>query len=277
MSDARYNSTRLEDLLADQALFGLTAEERLELQQLLADSGEEREDFDRIAALAALALHANGDELLPLQLQQKILAASEAHLPVARSQQQSAPSTSVILPSPLKSAGAWSRREVGAWLITTATLIALALLWAGGPLRPRREVSAFESRSELLQSAPDLLQTEWTATEDPTARGVSGDVVWSNRLQRGFLRFKGLAQNQVGQNQYQLWIFDSQQDDRYPIDGGVFDIDSTSGDVVVPIHAKLQVADPQMFAITIEKPGGVVVSSRERLILIAKPTGKSAG
>jgi hypothetical protein len=30
------------------------------------------------------------------------------------------------------------------------------------------------------------------------------------------------------------------------------------------------VLDPKMFAITLEKPGGVVVSSREHLLLIAK-------
>ncbi len=41
-------------------------------------------------------------------------------------------------------------------------------------------------------------------------------------------------------------------------------------EVVVPIAAKLDVARPYMFAITIEKPGGVVVSSRKRLPLLAK-------
>jgi hypothetical protein len=53
------------------------------------------------------------------------------------------------------------------------------------------------------------------------------------------------------------------------LDGGVFDI-PTTGEVIVPINAKLQVREPFMFAITIEKPGGVVVSSRERLPLLAK-------
>ncbi|WP_203329112.1 hypothetical protein [Candidatus Laterigemmans baculatus] len=33
---------------------------------------------------------------------------------------------------------------------------------------------------------------------------------------------------------------------------------------------KRELEDPYMFAVTIEKPGGVVVSSRERLPLIAK-------
>ena len=37
-----------------------------------------------------------------------------------------------------------------------------------------------------------------------------------------------------------------------------------------PINAKLFVQDDFMFAITMKKPGGVVVSSRERLPLLAK-------
>ena len=110
--------------------------------------------------------------------------------------------------------------------------------------------------------------------DDPDAGGVTGDVIWSNHRQQGFLRFRGMAHNDSAKSQYQLWIFDAKQDDRYPIDGGVFDIDSSSGDVIVRIHAKLRVVDPAMFAVTIEKPGGVVVSDRKRLLVVAKPGEK---
>lgn len=82
------------------------------------------------------------------------------------------------------------------------------------------------------------------------------------------MTFSGLPVNNPSEEQYQLWIFDAKQDDRYPIDGGVFDV--TSPTVVVPIDAKIRVSDPSMFAITIEKPGGVVVSDRSRLPLLAK-------
>lgn len=40
--------------------------------------------------------------------------------------------------------------------------------------------------------------------------------------------------------------------------------------VIIPINATLLVQDAYMFAVTIEKPDGVVVSSRERLPLVAK-------
>jgi len=48
----------------------------------------------------------------------------------------------------------------------------------------------------------------------------------------------------------------------------VFDV-SADGEVRVAIDAKLEVGEPYMFAITLEKPGGVVVSSRDRLALVA--------
>ena len=74
--------------------------------------------------------------------------------------------------------------------------------------------------------------------------------------------------NDPSQEQYQLWIIDPERDAE-PIDGGVFDV-ASSGEVVVPIQAKLKVLKPAAFAITIEKPGGVVVSTQERLPLLAQ-------
>ncbi len=53
------------------------------------------------------------------------------------------------------------------------------------------------------------------------------------------------------------------------VDGGVFDVSSEHEDLVIPVDAKLLVEDPQLFAITIERPGGVVVSDQDRLVLLA--------
>ena len=101
------------------------------------------------------------------------------------------------------------------------------------------------------------------------ASGATGDVVWSTAEQRGYLRFVDLAVNDPAREQYQLWIFDVAQDERYPVDGGVFDV-ASSGEVVVAIDSKLAIQEATLFAITVEKPGGVVVSSRERLPLLAQ-------
>ena len=83
------------------------------------------------------------------------------------------------------------------------------------------------------------------------------------------MRFRGLAPNDPSVSQYQLWIFDRDQDERFPVDGGVFDVESGEGDVFVEIDPKLEVREPYLFAVTVEKPGGVVVSSRERIVLAA--------
>ena len=68
-------------------------------------------------------------------------------------------------------------------------------------------------------------------------------------------------------NKYQLWIFEDPKQP-YPIDGGVFDVIST-GEVVVPIDAKIPVDKAVQFAVTVEKPGGVVVSEREMIPVLA--------
>ena len=55
----------------------------------------------------------------------------------------------------------------------------------------------------------------------------------------------------------------------HPVDGGVFDI-ASNGKVIIPIDARISIAKAVMLAITEEKPGGVVVSDRKRLPLLAK-------
>lgn len=128
------------------------------------------------------------------------------------------------------------------------------------------------AQRELLTHVADAQVLSWTATTDPAATGAKGDVVWSNAEQKGFMRFSGLSQNDPAATQYQLWIFDGERDDKFPVDGGVFDV-TAGGDVVVPIKAKLKVGKPVLFAVTVEKPGGVVVSKRERIVVTAKAGG----
>lgn len=86
------------------------------------------------------------------------------------------------------------------------------------------------------------------------------------------MHIEGLPANDPGTLQYQLWIFDKDRDERYPVDGGVFDIPAGATAVDVPIRATLAVDEPVLFAVTVEKPGGVMVSSRERIVLVAKPS-----
>lgn len=127
---------------------------------------------------------------------------------------------------------------------------------------------------EALLAAQGSARAEWSPTKDPLGKTATGEVVWNKDQQKGTMRFRGLAKNDPKLGQYQLWIFDKTRDDKYPVDGGVFDVDSETGDVVVPIRATLPVSAPVLFAVTLEKPGGVVVSKRDRIVVTAKlPTG----
>lgn len=156
------------------------------------------------------------------------------------------------------------------------TLAAASLLFAFWTLtaRPDRAApvvakSALEQRDELIASS-SVLQLDWTATEDPAAAGASGQVVWSDEEQKGFMTFRSLEVNDPTVTQYQLWIFDPNRPDEHPVDGGVFDVPAGASEVVVPIDPKLGVQNPKLFAITVEEPGGVVVSKRERIVLLAQ-------
>jgi anti-sigma-K factor RskA len=124
-------------------------------------------------------------------------------------------------------------------------------------------------REKLLTAAPDLVKGEWSSVNVKDAEGLSGDVVWSDSRQEGYMRFRGMPVNDPLKESYQLWIFDETQDERTPIDGGVFNVTS-EGEVIVPINAKLNPKNPAAFAVTIERPGGVVVSKRERIAALAK-------
>ena len=96
-------------------------------------------------------------------------------------------------------------------------------------------------------------------------------MVWDPSTQRGYLRLHGLPANDARQTQYQLWVFDATRDQKYPVDGGVFDVPAGGGPVVVPIRVPIRVGQAVLFAITVERPGGVVVSGREHIVATAQP------
>jgi len=137
------------------------------------------------------------------------------------------------------------------------------------PTEAKAPPTAAEERAAML-SQPDAVKVSLGITKDPAAAGASGDIVWDPVKQRGFLRFVGLRPNDPRRHQYQLWIFDGERDQRYPIDCGVFNVPEDASEIVVPIRAELLVHDAKAFAITVEKPGGVVVSDRSRVVALGK-------
>jgi hypothetical protein len=173
------------------------------------------------------------------------------------------------------------------WLAAAACLVLAIFAWQRSPSPPVVPVAEVpppssvtapplpepppptpaEERAALLAKS-DSLKIPLAATKDPAAAGMSGDVVWDPVTQRGFLHFTGLVANDPAVHQYQIWIFDTGRDKRYPIDGGVFDVPANAAEVVIPIRATLMVRKLAAFAVTVEKPGGVVVSGREHVVAL---------
>jgi len=160
------------------------------------------------------------------------------------------------------------------WLVAAAATVIAVLGWwprlsefqagvtaAGGFDQWRAE----RARARLL-ATPGVGHWAWGGA----AEMASGDVVWDERSQRGFLRLHGFVPNDPERAQYQLWIFDAARDDRYPVDGGVFDVPPGHDEIIVPMHPTLTVSRAAAFAITVEQPGGVMVSGREKVVAFAK-------
>jgi hypothetical protein len=171
------------------------------------------------------------------------------------------------------------------WLAAAACLVVAVFGWMRAPAPrepptvavtppitpaappPAAPQSPAEARAAMLAKS-DSVKITLGPTKDPAAKGMSGDAVWDPATQKGFLHFVGLASNDPAVQQYQLWIFDAARDQRYPIDGGVFDIPADANEVVIPINASLAVSKVAAFAVTAEKPGGVVVSARQHVVAL---------
>ncbi len=263
---------RVSELLMQRTTGALSAPEAEALSQALAtlQPGEvarwESAAAELSAAFAA-TLPAEGEQM-PASLSAQIISHGEA---TVRAQPRA---STPVATRPI--AAAVPRVNGWAWAGWMAAAAALAL-WAVAPraATPLPEVNvvvrgAAALRDSLLARDSSVQRIAWTATADSAARGASGDVVWSTRAQSGVMRFAGLQPNDRTRWQYQLWIFDKNRNEKYPVDGGVFDVPPGASDVLVTIDPRVPVGDAVMFAITVEPAGGVVVSSRERIALLAQ-------
>lgn len=274
----------LLDLLVKQATYGLTEEESRELEQLDKQGGNSSVDGQAFELAAAALSIASLDkyEPMPQHLEARILLDADRFF-----ENQNASVVQTVSSSPAaerqpatEETSGWSLWNYFPWAVAAAACVALAVnvatdnstpTVAEQPVQPvvEQKLTPAQEREQLLASARDVIKATWAPGNVKEIDQVGGEVVWSDEKQEGYMTFKGLPANDPNKETYQLWIFEENQGDKTPIDGGVFDVNE-NGEVVVPISAKLKAKNPALFAITIEKPGGVVVSKREKIAAAAK-------
>ena len=130
------------------------------------------------------------------------------------------------------------------------------------------ELTYAQKLDSLTKEAPETQRLAFSPASDPY-NNISGEVIWNDERQEGYMSLVNLPINDPTQNQYQLWIVDPERDE-LPVDGGVFDISSGSETAVIPIRNALKVFKPVAFVITLEQPGGVVKSKQEIVVALAK-------
>ena len=275
---------RLLDLLCDKATGSLSDEEARELAELSASANADMDAQSLELTAAAILLAETEIEEMPAHLEAKLLGAAQRHFAAQRASTDGSgtlPARTIGLsdPKPTRSFFDWF-----GWAVAAAACIALigtvyynqqrvTTLQAQidelkRPTPAPAKPTVAEARDRLIREARDLKRASWTKGTVKESEGVTGEVVWSDEKQIGYMTFRGLPANDPNREAYQLWIFEQADLEAHPKDGGVFNI-AESGEVIVPIEAKLRVVDPKAFAVTVEKPGGVVVSERGKIAALA--------
>lgn len=267
---------RAEELLADRACFGLSREEERELCELLSTCPEcvgwlAVSPHDLVAGEVASACPCDGG--LPDALRREVETQARAWCCGVRAMSGSWPAgraadePSVRTPAPSR----WRALALTGWMAAAACLVvAIGIgLRAGG----NRAAPSAAERVALARAKGDLVSAAWgpfnalDTGEPPEVSGVTGEVLWSDAMQAGLMKFTGLPACAPGE-QYQLWIIDSDRGLGQRVSGAVFGCDG-SGPTQVLIEPQLPIKHAAAFAVTIERAGGVVVSDMKRRVVLA--------
>lgn len=271
---------RLVDLLIQRSTFGVSNSEQQELDQLAASSDNPLEIERFEVAAAAFDLSFSAVEEMPHILRDRVLISAGEFLKeqqLLELVQDSGPTeppavhrkSAVQTLDSINSGFGW--RGMASVLVTAASLM-LVVSGYNPFARPGViELTASQQMETFLENSPsDLVMIDWTPVDSPDA---GGKVIWSDSAQEGYMVFTGMAINDPSITQYQLWVFDSDPKQEVPTDGGVFDISklATTGlnQIVVPIKTTVPVGRAVQFAVTEEIPGGVYLSKRALIPVLA--------
>ena len=206
--------------------------------------------LEHTAALAAAAFA--GSAFVPKRLQDRLAATG---LSFCAERCRAAP------PGSVRRLRAAQGRVAG--LLGLAACLALAwVLWAN-----RDEGVHPQTRATLLTADKEAVRLAWKGGSSLKSGAVTGDVVWSQARQAGFLSFRGLPPLDA-EHRFQLWIVDGTREGA-PVDGGLFVIADAGIETVVPVQARLPIGKAAAFVVTVEPKHGVVVSKQQHVVAIA--------
>ena len=252
----------LLDLLATRACQPLSYTEELELNHLLDEFPEYTPDyFEPIASLADSTMYAHDQQNLtsmPESIQKKIISNF-------RSENEESTFLKIF------------RNIFQAPKLAWAMTCLLAIGTSMSMIEFRNYETNYRNlpvKKALLEiSSEDLIEYNWFAQTNEFC-DCSGNVIWSDDGQRGFITLAGLPMNDSSKNQYQIWIVDPNMHAN-PVDGGVFDIVTTKSPTIIPINPKLPIEKAKGFAITLEQTGGVVISEQPLILTAPKERPES--
>lgn len=289
MFSAPAHDQALLDLLAERALHGLDPAEHQKLDEQLRRLGlEDDESLDLAAAAAMLSM--TPVEVAPASVYTRCVEAGRSfeRERVNNVSLNGAPSLRLTDDPPVRAA---SRRMNSAWIgwiaaaacMVFATIGWLQMFSLRQRFAPEPVVTLADLRREVDASA-DLRRAPWGDWDNPEVKGVTGEIVWSQSLQKGYMVFKGLPANDPTKEQYQLWIVDDRGIE-HRVSGGIFNASAdTTGwrgevrtqrvgdDLIVEVEPRIFVRTPTLFALTIEEPGGTWLSTMKRRVVAAKPS-----
>ncbi len=290
MTDLR--KVKLLELFADRTVFGLDENEAMEVERLKKQFPDWEQDVTLELAAAAIGLsNLEVKEELPANLRAKIFAAADDYF----QKTEESPAALNFTPPVRANAGVPAKGSVRnivettkispwqwlGWAFAAAACLALAITLLTTRsnktpeitkmpetiLTPPPELSIEQKLQQVLATATDIKKIPLTNPKNE--KEIVGEMVWSNDQQKGYARFTNLPVNDAAQETYQLWIVDEARDAKTPLSGGTFNVGKT-GETVVPVNAQLEVKKPRAIAVTVEKPGGVVVSKSEKVVAAAK-------
>lgn len=160
------------------------------------------------------------------------------------------------------------------WLAAAAAVVLAAVGWWNTLAPPTQPIPGTLRDVAMIEADPATQVWPVQAQGELATAGKLGEFVWNPRLQRGYLRLTNLPTNNPVAEQYQGWMFDTKRE-TYPVSAGIFDVGQTTlkdrgGRLVLMVQPGLPVKDLSTFAVTIEHAGGVVVTDKSRLVLVAQ-------